>query len=223
MPEQVLSCVEVEPATEAKAAVLWLHGLGADGHDFESLVPYLDIPAEAAVRFVFPNAPSIPVTINGGFVMPAWYDITDMSLDRKHDLVGMERSSAQLRSLIQRENDRGIPSDRIVVAGFSQGGAVALYTALRYEERLAGLMLLSTYLVGDTLEAERSPANRGIPILQAHGTEDPMVPIRGGEQARAELERLGYGVDWRTYPIQHEVSPLEITHIGAWLRERLGS
>jgi len=223
MPEQVLSCVEVEPATEAKAAVLWLHGLGADGHDFESLVPYLDIPPEAAVRFVFPNAPSIPVTINGGFVMPAWYDITDMSLDRKHDLVGMERSSAQLRSLIQRENDRGIPSDRIVVAGFSQGGAVALYTALRYEERLAGLMLLSTYLVGDTLEAERSPANRGIPILQAHGTEDPMVPIRGGEQARAELERLGYGVDWRTYPIQHEVSPLEITHIGAWLRERLGS
>lgn len=223
MPEQLLSCVEVEPVTEAKSSVLWLHGLGADGHDFEALVPYLDLPPEAGVRFVFPNAPSIPVTINGGFVMPAWYDITDMSLERKHDLVGMERSAAQLRSLIQRENERGIPSDRIVVAGFSQGGAVALYTALRHEERLAGLLLLSTYLVGDTLEAERSPANRDIPIFQAHGTADPMVPIRGGELARAELERLGYAVDWRTYPIQHEVSPLEITHIGAWLRERLGA
>lgn len=219
MPEELLSTVEVEPTVEARFAVIWLHGLGADGHDFEPLVPYFDLPPEAGVRFVFPHAPSIPITINGGWVMPGWYDITDMALERRHDLDGLKRSSEQLRALIRRENERGIPSERIVLAGFSQGGAVALHTAPRYEERLAGLLILSTYLMGDTLEAERSEANRDLPVFQAHGTADPMVPIAGGEAARDELLRLGYAVDWHTYPIQHEVSPLEITHIGQWLRD----
>ncbi|PIE23883.1 MAG: carboxylesterase [Planctomycetota bacterium] len=224
MSDALLSCVEIEPSETARAAVIWLHGLGADGHDFEGIVPALGIPTELGVRFVFPNAPRIPVTLNGGFVMPAWYDITELDLERKHDETGIRASAAQIEALIQREKERGIPSDRILLAGFSQGGAIALFTGLRHAEPLAGVMALSTYLVcEESLEAERSQANREVSVFGAHGTEDPMVPISRGRAAKERLEKLGYAVEWHEYPIPHAVGPEEVAHIGAWLRQQLAS
>jgi phospholipase/carboxylesterase len=217
-----LPTVEIEPERTARAAVIWLHGLGADGHDFEPVVPHLGLPDAAAVRFVFPHAPSIPVTINGGFVMPAWYDIVELELRRGHDAAGIARSAEHVRALIRRENERGVPSERIVLAGFSQGGAIAAYVALRYPETLAGLMLLSCYLIGgETLDAERSPANAELPVFQAHGTQDPMVGHARGMELRDRLLELGYPVEWHEYPMQHQVCLEELAAIGAYLRERL--
>jgi len=221
MTDTLLPCVEVEPREEATAAVVWLHGLGADGHDFKPIVPLLNAPPN--VRFVFPHAPSIAVTINGGFVMPAWYDILEMGLGRRVDEAGLLRSAGQVEALLARERERGVPPERIVLAGFSQGGAVALYLGLRYPERLAGLMGLSTYLVCDgELEEERSPANTDVPVLQAHGTVDPMVPCDLGRAARERLTGLGYAVEWHDYPMGHEVCPQEIEVVGGWLRRVLG-
>ena len=222
MSEDLLERIEVETGPSPTHAVLWLHGLGASGHDFEGLLPYLDLSGTAPTRFVFPHAPSMPVTLNHGMVMPAWYDILSMDLKRRADEDGVRASAARLTDLIRHENERGIPSERIVLAGFSQGGAVAVHAGLRHPETLCGIMALSTYLVCDeTLDAERSPANRATPIFQAHGTYDPMVPVDRGVGLRERLVGLGYDVRYHDYPMQHEVCPDEIVDISAWLRERL--
>lgn len=219
---QLLDTVELDPKTAATAAVIWLHGLGANGHDFPPIVPELELPADHAVRFVFPHAPSIPVTVNGGMVMPAWYDILGMDFDRRVDEDGVRRSHEHLTTLIERENERGIETDRIVVAGFSQGGAIALHTGVRHPKRLAGIVALSTYIAADCdLEGERSDANREIPILQCHGTQDPMVGLKMGEAARVQLSGLGYSVDWHTFPMAHQVCQPEIEVVGAFLRRVL--
>lgn len=224
VPPEVLPCVEVEPRQRADAAVIWLHGLGADGHDFEPVVPALGLSASHRVRFVFPHAPAIPVSLNYGMVMPAWYDIAGPDLRRtRHDEPGIRASAARVESLIAREKSRGVAADRVVLAGFSQGGAIAIFTALRHRERLAGLIALSTYLVlEDKLEPERSDANRELPILQCHGTFDPMVPEERGRACRDKLTALGWRVAWHTWPMEHQVCQQEIEIIGAWLRERLG-
>jgi phospholipase/carboxylesterase len=216
--DPLLSCVEVDPGRPANAAVIWLHGLGADGHDFEPIVPYLELDRDVRARFVFPNAPERSVTINGGMIMRAWYDIRAVALEREIDEGGVLESSDQLVALIERERERGIEPERLVLAGFSQGGAIALHTALRYPQRLAGVIALSTYLVREeTLEAERSAANQQLPIFQAHGTLDPMVPLRNGEHARDRLLGLDYPLEWKTYPMGHEVHPGEIRDVGSAL------
>lgn len=223
MSEPLLSCVEIDPASgPARCAVIWLHGLGADGHDFEPLVPYLGLDPGLGVRFVFPHAPAIPVTLNMGMVMPAWYDIAETDLRRRHDEAGIRASARRLADLVGRENERGVPSSRIVLAGFSQGGAIALHQGLRHPEALAGILALSTYLVcQDTVAKERSEATARIPIFQAHGTFDPMVPLARGEESRDRLRSLGYEVDWHTYPMAHEVHPGEIDDIAKWLTKAL--
>ena len=222
----LLPCVEIEPKRRATHAIVWLHGLGADGNDFVPIVPHL-LPEQGdgstpAVRFVFPHAPRIPVAVNMGMVMPAWYDIGGPDLRTGQDEAGIRRSAAQVRALVEREMERGIPSRNIVIAGFSQGGAVAAYTALRYEKPLAGAIALSTYLVlGETLEAEISSANRGLAVFQAHGAMDPMVLFKRGEELKKKLVDVGCDVTWRTYPMQHEVCMEEIGDVGEWLRGRL--
>lgn len=213
----------MNPPGRHTASVVWLHGLGADGHDFEPVVPMLGLEPDAGVRFVFPHAPSIPVTINNGFVMPAWYDILTLDLERKVDEEGIRASAGHARALIARERSLGIPPERIVLAGFSQGGAIALFEGLRHPEPLAGILALSTYLVmADRLAEERSDANASVPIFQAHGRFDPMVPFAGGELARDQLTRLGYKVEWHAYPMQHQVCMEELAEVGAWLRRVLG-
>ncbi len=218
----LLPCVEIEPSTPAQYSVIWLHGLGADGHDFVQIVPYLGLSPSLAVRFVFPHAPRMPVTVNGGAVMPAWFDIFDTNLERRHDDAGIRRSAARVEALIARENERGVPSRRIVLAGFSQGGAIAAHVALRQTQPMCGLIALSTLLVlGDTLDAEVSPANRSIAVLQAHGTQDPIVPFARGVALRDRLVELGADVEWHTYPMGHEVCLEEIEAIGTWMSGRL--
>lgn len=223
----LLNCLEQEPRQSARAAVIWLHGLGATASDFEDVPPHLGLPADLPVRYVFPQAPSRPVTINGGYVMPAWYDIKEMGAWARedafasgsgHDEAGARESERQIRALIERERQRGIPAERIVIAGFSQGGAIALHTALRYEEELAGVMVLSAGLMfAAKLAPEAAPANRKTPIFIAHGTFDPVVPVIVGQRTRHFLEDLGYDVEWREYPMQHNVSMEEIQDIGRFL------
>jgi phospholipase/carboxylesterase len=216
----LLPCIEKEPETPANAAVIWLHGLGADGNDFVPIIPELRLPANMAVRFVFPNAPSIPVTINGGYQMPAWYDITAMDIERKVDTDQLIASAEQIRLLINRETDRGIPSDRIVLAGFSQGGAVAYQTALTHMYPLAGLLCLSTYFAtGETITP--NSANREIPIKICHGALDPMVAVQLGKLACQRLSDMGYTVDYSEYPMEHAVCPEEIGEISRWLQQVL--
>jgi phospholipase/carboxylesterase len=212
-----LETLEIETGPKPAAAVIWLHGLGADGHDFEPVVPELRLPATKPVRFIFPNAPQRPVTINMGMRMPAWYDILQMG-GGLEDEAGIRESQAQIGRLIEREKTRGIPARKIVLAGFSQGGAIALQTALRYPERLAGLMALSTYLpLSKTLEKERAAINSDLPILMAHGAYDPMIPMPRAQQSREALQALGYSVEWREYPMPHSVCPEEIADIAAFL------
>jgi phospholipase/carboxylesterase len=216
----LLSCIQKEPETPADAAVIWLHGLGADGSDFVPIVPELRLPASMAVRFVFPNAPSIPITINGGYVMPAWYDITALDVERKVDVEQLVASAERVRRLIDRETERGIPSERIVLAGFSQGGAVAYQTALTHMYPLAGLLCLSTYFAtADTITP--NIANRKIPIRICHGTHDPMVAVQLGRAACQRLTDMGYAVDYSEYPMEHAVCPDEIADIGRWLQDVL--
>jgi len=214
-----LETVEVETAPAPQAAVIWMHGLGADGHDFEPIVPELDLPAVPGVRFVFPHAPMRAVTINAGWVMRAWYDVREEAGVRQEDPPGVRASQRDIEALIARERARGLAADRIVLAGFSQGGAIALHTGLRHPERLAGIMALSCSLpLADSVAAEASPANRGVPIFMAHGTQDPLIPLARGARARDLLRQLGYRVDWREYPMPHAVCPEEIRDISAWLR-----
>ena len=221
---EILPAIEMEaPAhTPVNASIIWLHGLGADGNDFAALVPALKLAEGYGIRFVFPHAPSIPVSINNGFVMPAWYDIRDGDLSTRHDEAGIRQSAVQIEALIAREHDRGVPSERIVLAGFSQGGAIAYHVALRYPETFAGIVALSTYLLLEwTLDAERSDANAKTPILAAHGSLDPMVVPARGEAARDWLIGAGYDVEWHNYPMQHEVCMEEVTVIGQFLRRVL--
>ena len=220
--QPLLETVETCTGPNPTAAVVWLHGLGADGHDFEPLVPQLSWPAAPDIRYVFPHAPVRPVTINGGMAMRAWYDIVSLGSHRNHDRQGIGQSVEQAAALVQRERDRGIEADRIVVAGFSQGGAIAMQTALRYPEKLAGLIALSTYLLlEDELESSAAAANHDLPVFFGHGTMDPMVPMQLGRMAADHLLGLGYPVEWRQYPMPHAVCPEEVTHINAWLQARL--
>jgi phospholipase/carboxylesterase len=219
---ELLPCIEIEPDRPARAAVIWLHGLGADGHDFAPVVPMLQLDAALAVRFILPHAPQIPVSINMGMRMPAWYDIRDLDIRTRHDPAGIARTRAQVEALIAREKARGIPARRIALVGFSQGGAMALHVALRHEERLACAIGLSTYLVhADTLRAEASAANRDLPILMVHGTHDPMVTYDRGVASRDKLVEFGWQVEFKSYPMQHEVCVEEIEDVAAALSAAL--
>ena len=222
MSAELLPSVELETAPNPTASVIWLHGLGADGNDFPPIVPELRLPASLALRFVFPHAPVRPVTINNGMRMRAWYDIAAADLSNRADLAGVRQSQALLEALIGREMSRGIAAARIVLAGFSQGGAIALYTGVRHAERLAGIIALSTYLVSlDTLAAEASSANRGLPIFMAHGTADPIVRHEWAEASRRALEAAGYKVDWHSYRMEHSLCLEEVVALGAWLARTL--
>ncbi|MDH3640075.1 MAG: alpha/beta hydrolase [Gammaproteobacteria bacterium] len=221
MTEQ-LEYIQRQNGNQPEYTVIWLHGLGADGYDFEPIVPALKLPADPVVRFVFPHAPMRPVTINGGMVMRAWYDISAMEMVRNEDAAGVEQSAAQVRDLIAEQNRDGIPTERIILAGFSQGGAIALHTGLRYAEALAGIMALSTYVpLKQRLAKEAHASNLGTSVFMAHGTSDPVIPLTLGDASRKLLQELGYPVEWRTYPMQHAVSPEEIDDIGRWLRARM--
>lgn len=218
-----LQVVRLEPANPADASVIWLHGLGADGHDFEPIVPELGLPRDHRVRFLFPHAPIRPVSINAGLEMRAWYDIADQGLDRRVDENGIRESARAVQSLLDAEIAAGIDSRRIVLAGFSQGGVIAFHLGLRYGHALGGILALSTYLpLADNLAAEAEAAQRTTPIFIAHGTLDPLVPEKLGASAAATLSTAGYDVTYRTYAMQHAVSAAEIADIAAWLRARLG-
>jgi phospholipase/carboxylesterase len=216
---ELLPRVEIEPsAPGAPAAVVWLHGLGADGHDFGPIVPYLGVPW---VRFVFPHAPARPVTINNGYVMPAWYDITDLARGGAN-LEHVALTRRQVTALLEREVERGVPSERTILAGFSQGGGIALYTGLRHRRRLGGILVASGYeLLPETLAAEAATENLATPILFCHGVYDDLVPAARGREAFAARVAEGRPAEWREFPIGHEVSMPEIETFGAWLRERL--
>ncbi|HEV7359420.1 MAG TPA: alpha/beta fold hydrolase [Steroidobacteraceae bacterium] len=214
----MLETIEVETAPQPNAAIIWLHGLGADGHDFEPIVPELVQRGSRAWRFVFPNAPMRPVTINGGMRMRAWYDIAGLDRKAAEDSAGYKDSDAKVRELIAREVGRGIPTHRIVLAGFSQGGVISLYTAPRLEEKLAGVMALSCYMPREsTFEAERAPANDGTPIFMAHGQFDGTLPMMLGVKSRDYLQAHGYAIEWHEYPMAHAVSAEEVVDIRQFL------
>ena len=213
-----LNCIEIEPTQPAVASVIWLHGLGASGHDFEPIVPELQLPADLPVRFLFPHAPNIPVTVNGGMVMPAWYDILAMDIDRKVDENGVLASADAVDALIAREIERGIASNRIVIAGFSQGGAVAYQCALRHPSPLAGLLTLSTYMA---MPVTPSEANRQLPVMVSHGSMDPVVPEQLGRRAVASLQDMGLEPEYHHYPMEHMVCLEQIRDIGQWLNRQL--
>ncbi len=216
----LLPAIEFETSPNPDSTVVWLHGLGADGNDFAPIVPELKLPADLAVRFIFPHAPAIPVTINGGFVMPAWYDILEMDIDRKVDTAGLLESCQAIRDFVDRELDRGIDSKRIIIAGFSQGGAVAYQVALSYEKPLGGLLAMSTYFAtADSIEY--STVNKTIPINIQHGVHDPVVPELLGKKAHTQLTELGYKVSYQNYPMEHSVCPQQIGDISAWLQTLL--
>lgn len=218
----ILSSIERETGPNPTHSVILLHGLGADGRDFAPIVPELVGAAWPPLRFVFPNAPTRPVTINGGMAMRAWYDILGIDLHQRQDEVGMRASIAAVEALIEREIERGVPAQHIVLAGFSQGGAIALAAGLRHAQSLGGIVALSTYLpMSGSLADERSAANAAVPIFQAHGTADAVVPLARGEDSRQAMQALGYRVDWHTYPMAHSVCPQEITDLRAWLEPRL--
>lgn len=217
-----LETVEVTTGPDPVAAIIWLHGLGADGHDFEPAVPQLSWPGAPSLRWVFPHAPVRAVTLNGGMQMRAWYDILSIDSDRGHDSGGIEQSVSQVATLVQREQRRGIHPQRVVLAGFSQGGAIAIQLALRYPQRLAGLIALSTYMLHAQLLLEQAhPINHGLPVFLAHGSMDGVVPVRLGEAAADQFRAGGYALEWHSYPIGHAVCPEEILHIRAWLGAHL--
>lgn len=217
-----LPAIEHETAADPRYSIIWLHGLGADGNDFAPIVPELVDRAWPALRFVFPHAPVRPVTINNGMSMRAWYDIAAFDLNARQDEVGMRASIGEVETLIAREHSRGVPSERIVLAGFSQGGAIALAAGLRHSEKLAGIIALSTYLpLHAVLAGERNAANAAIPIFWGHGTLDPVVILQRGTDSRDLLQSLGYTVDWHTYPMAHAVCAEEIGDLRHWLGQRL--
>jgi phospholipase/carboxylesterase len=214
----LLPAVEIETAASPDAAMIFLHGLGDDGHGWSDMVPALALPASPRMRFVFPHAPEMPVTINGGYVMPAWYDLYDADFKARADLAGVQTSRAHVEHLIAREVQRGVPAARIVVGGFSQGGAVALYTGLRHRERLAGIVALSCYLIDpESLAEAASEANRRTPVFMAHGTEDEVVRYAWGESSSRLLESAGWPVEWHAYPMPHSAVLEELEGIGRFI------
>lgn len=218
----LLEKITVEPPQQADACVIWLHGLGADGHDFEALLPHLGLASDHGIRFIFPHAPIRPITINGGMAMRGWYDIIDIDLREKEDEKGIRASAAAIEALIDEQRRKGIASERTILAGFSQGGAIALHTGLRHANRLAGIMALSTYLpCKASLVHEATAINKSIPIFAAHGLNDPLLPETLGAKSAEQLKKLGYLVDYHTYPMEHSVSPDEITDISIWLKQVL--
>ncbi|WP_333878646.1 alpha/beta hydrolase [Methylobacter sp.] len=218
MNSEQLSNIEIQPEAAHKYSVIWLHGLGADGHDFESLIPELHLTAKANIHFIFPNAPIQPVTINGGMSMRSWYDILEMSLERRVDIGGIYRSTGLIEPLIQQEIDKGIPSANILLAGFSQGGVIALHTGLRYQHKLAGIIALSTYLPTiDQLKTERSAANNDIPIFMAHGIIDSIVAVESGKAAFDKLKAMDYNIEWHDYVMEHSLCIEETEHISAFI------
>lgn len=224
MTADTLSCIEIETASNPDASVIWLHGLGADGNDFVPIVPELKLPPALALRFVFPNAPVRRVTINNGMAMRAWYDIAAADLNSRADIAGVRQSQSQVEALIAREKARGIAAARIVLAGFSQGGVIALHTAIRHQERLAGVIALSTYLVlADKLAEDAAAANRDLPIFMGHGSADPVVRFDWGDASRRALVAHGYRVEWHTYGMEHSVCLEEIVAIGEWLARTLAT
>lgn len=219
--DRPLDTVVIPSAGTHTATVIWLHGLGADGHDFEPVVPELKLPHDHGIQFVFPHAPYRPITINGGLTMRAWYNVKDADLTKYEDTDGIADSSRILTGLIDAERDVGITTDKILLAGFSQGGAVALHTALRHPRRLAGVLALSTYLpLPSRLSKEAHQANTNIPILMVHGTEDPVIPLVQAQRSFDQLKNMNYDIEWRTFPMQHAVCPPEIAEISNWLQHR---
>ena len=215
MSRELLDAVEIRPDGDPKASVIWLHGLGADGNDFPPIVPALGIPMDAGVRWIFPHAPMRPVTINGGMVMRAWYDIKSMDLERHVETEHLDESREQLEAWIAHERELGIPSEKIVLAGFSQGGAIVLYSGLQHAEPLGGIMALSCYHPKNDIIEQ---AERPLPIFMAHGTQDPVVPIFLAEGTVETLRANGYEPEWHTYNMPHSVAPEEVDDIGRWLR-----
>ena len=217
-----LPIVEVNPSAPHEATVIWLHGLGADGHDFEPIAPHLQSLLPIPVRFVFPHAPRRPVTVNGGYIMRAWYDIAGANLTREEDSSGIHESANQINILIQREIHGGIDARRIVLAGFSQGGAMVLHTGVRYPQRLAGILALSSYLpLADKVATEAHPINRDIPVFMGHGDADPIVPLSFALKSKRVLQELGYQVEWHTYGMPHSLCDEEVADIATWLSRAL--
>jgi phospholipase/carboxylesterase len=218
MSTDLLETIELETAPNPRTTVIWMHGLGADGNDFVPIVEEIELP-KAPIRFIFPHAPMQPVTINGGYVMRAWYDIRTTDIVRREDADGVRASQGQIEALMANERARGTPQSRIVLAGFSQGGAIALQTGLRQVEPVAGIMALSTYLpIAESLAAEITPAGQATPIFFAHGTADPVVPLARASASRDALTAQGCKVAWHEYPMPHSVCGPELVAIGAWLR-----
>jgi len=218
MSAELLPAIEIETGAQPDAAVIWMHGLGDDGHGWSEVVRALRLPGTLAVRFLFPHAPVIPVTINNGYAMRAWYDIRENDFNHRADRTGVRRSQAQVEALVANEEARGVEPSRIVLAGFSQGGAIALYAGLRHPQRLAGIVALSTYVIApDALAGEAAAANRDVPIFMAHGTQDPVVQFRWAEASRKVLVAAGYAVEWHTYAMPHSAVPEEIVAIGQFL------
>ncbi len=216
--------LELNTGTDPKGTIIWMHGLGADCWDFVSIVKELGLPADLPLRFIFPQAPSRSITINNGQVMPGWYDISMAELQRKPDEAGVRQSQAAIDELIAREIGRGIAADKIILAGFSQGGAIALQTGLRYRDALGGIMALSTYLtMEDSLAAEATIANANIPILMAHGTQDQVIPLSLAQSSRAKMAARGYKIEWHEYPMPHSVCMEEIEDIGVRIQARFKS
>lgn len=214
--------VRVEPSNPPNACVIWLHGLGADGHDFKPIIPYLKLPDSLSVRFLFPHAEEMPVTVNGGMPMRAWYDILEMNIDRKVDKAALIASSQRVQSLIDEQIAEGIPADKILLAGFSQGGAVVYHAALTYSKPLAGLVALSTYMATfEEINSAKAPENAALPIWVAHGAMDEVVALQLGEQAISALHEMNYETEWRTFPMGHEVVLEEIEALGSWMIKQL--
>ncbi|GAC21736.1 alpha/beta hydrolase [Paraglaciecola arctica] len=223
MSEQGLPYVEVNPKSKAKATVIWLHGLGDSGNGFAPIVPDLKLPDELGIRFVFPHAPTRPVTINNDMLMRAWYDITSLDFNNRADSQGVKESSALVANLIEKEIAQGIPANKIVLAGFSQGGVIALNLGTRYDKSLAGIMFMSSYMSEpEKLSAEAHPANKNTPIFMAHGTHDDVVPIFMGNAAFKVLESNGYQASWHEYAMQHNVCMQQLNDISNWLQQKLG-
>ena len=217
----LLPALVINPEEQATASIIWLHGLGADGHDFEPLVPQL-AHGQSPIRFIFPHAPQQPITINNGMVMPAWYDITAMDLTQGEDATGILKSEQLITKWIEHEIDAGIAPERIILAGFSQGGAIVLQTGLRYPKRLGGIIALSTYLpLADRFEAEHTHTSNNLPLFMAHGSDDPVIPINGGERSAMKIKSAGYEVHWRDYPMEHSVNNQEIDDIASWIALQL--
>ncbi len=220
----MLDFLTLETQKNPDFSVIWLHGLGADGHDFESIVPELKLTENLRIRFIFPHAPTMPVTVNGGYVMPAWYDIYGGGVPDGEDEKGLRRSQAQIVELIEAEIKKGIQSNRIMLAGFSQGGAMTLFTGLRYPKKLAGLMVLSGYLpMSEALTAEMSEANAKTPVFMAHGRQDSVVPFEGARISKEFLLKRGIPVEWHEYSMAHSLHPQEIKDISAWIQKILAN